>query len=74
MIQRLSQNDLAIIKVKIHDMAADQLPVNFEWGSQQTARHLTKIRAYLADAGQISKPIARNKFFHERICRPVQSI
>ena len=54
--------DLAIIKSQIHDMAADQLPVDFPWGSQQ-AVVLSKIQTYLADAGQISKPIAATDFF-----------
>ena len=55
-------NDLAIIKAQIHDMAADQLPVDFKWGSQQAAI-FDKIEAYLADAGQISKPIAATDLF-----------
>jgi NitT/TauT family transport system substrate-binding protein len=55
-------NDLAIIQSQIHDMAADQLPVDFPWGSQQAAV-LDKIEAYLADAGQISKLIAATDFF-----------
>ena len=56
------QNDLAIIKAEIHDMAADELPVNFKWGSQDAAT-FAKIQSYLADAGQISKPIAPTDFF-----------
>jgi NitT/TauT family transport system substrate-binding protein len=55
-------NDLAIIKSQIHDMAADQLPVDFPWGSQQAAI-VDKIEAYLTDAGQISKPVAPTDFF-----------
>jgi NitT/TauT family transport system substrate-binding protein len=56
------ENDLAIIKSQIHDMAADQLPVDFAWGSQQSAV-FAKIEAYLADAGQISKPLPTTDFF-----------
>jgi NitT/TauT family transport system substrate-binding protein len=56
------QNDLAIIKAEIHEMAADELPVNFKWGSQDAAT-FAKIQAYLADAGQISKPIDSADFF-----------
>ena len=56
------QTDLAIIKAEIHEMAADELPVSFKWGSQDAAI-FGKIQAYLADAGQISKPIAPTDFF-----------
>jgi len=56
------QNDLDILKSQIHDMAADQLPVNFLWGSQQAAAFET-IETYLMDAGQISKPIGATEFF-----------
>jgi NitT/TauT family transport system substrate-binding protein len=59
---RAVENDLEIIKAQIHDMAADELPVGFQWGSQQAAI-FQKIQAYLADAGQISKPIAPTDFF-----------
>jgi NitT/TauT family transport system substrate-binding protein len=55
-------NDLAIIKSQIHDMAADQLPVDFPWGSQQAAI-VDKIEDYLVDAGQIPRPIAATDFF-----------
>ena len=56
------QNDLAIIKAEIREMAADELPVNFKWGSQDAAT-FGKIQGYLADAGQISKPISPTDFF-----------
>jgi NitT/TauT family transport system substrate-binding protein len=56
------QNDLAIIQSQVRDMAADQLPVDFQWGSQQ-AGIFGKIESYLADAGQISNPIAATDFF-----------
>ena len=56
------QNDLEIIKAQIHDMGADELPVSFNWGIQQAAI-FEKIQTYLADAGQISKPIAPTDFF-----------
>ena len=56
------QNDLAIIKAEIREMAADELPVNFKWGSQDAAT-FAKIQAYLADAGQIPKPISPTDFF-----------
>ena len=56
------EKDLAIIQSQIHDMAADQLPVDFLWGSQEAAV-VGKIEAYLADAGQISKPLAAADFF-----------
>jgi NitT/TauT family transport system substrate-binding protein len=59
---KVLQNDLAIIKAEIHEMAADELPVNFKWGSQDAAT-FAKIQAYLADAGQISKPIDSADFF-----------
>lgn len=56
------QHDLAIIKAQIQDMGADQLPVDFKWGSQDAATFV-KIQSYLADAGQITKPIAATDFF-----------
>ena len=56
------QNDLAIIKAEIREMAADELPINFKWGSQDAAT-FGKIQSYLADAGQIPKPIAPTDFF-----------
>ena len=55
-------NDLAILKSQIADMGADQLPVDFPWGSQQAAI-FTKIEDYLVNAGQISSPIAPTGLF-----------
>jgi hypothetical protein len=43
-------------------MAADQLPVDFAWGSQQAAI-FDELEAYLASAGQISQPIAATDLF-----------
>jgi len=54
--------DLAIIKAQIVDMGADQLPVDFAWGSQQ-ATIFEKIENYLVNAGQISAPIAPTDLF-----------
>jgi NitT/TauT family transport system substrate-binding protein len=54
--------DLAIIKAQMGDMGADQLPVDFQWGSQQAAI-FEKIEAYLVNAGQISAPIAPTDLF-----------
>ena len=59
---RALQNDLAIIKAETREMAADELPVNFKWGSQDPAT-FGRIQAYLADAGQIPKAIAPTDFF-----------
>jgi NitT/TauT family transport system substrate-binding protein len=59
---RALANDLAIIKSQMVDMGADQLPVDFEWGSQQ-AEIFDKIEAYLVNAGQISAPIAPTGLF-----------
>ena len=56
------QNDLAIVKAEIHEMAADELPPTFPWGSQDAAT-FAKIEAYLGDAGQVPKPIAPTSFF-----------
>jgi len=56
------QSNLAIIKAQMHDMAADELPVDFKWGSQDAAT-FGKIEAYLADDGQIASPIAATNFF-----------
>jgi len=56
------ENDLVIIRSQIHDMAADQLPVDFPWGSQDAAV-VGKMETYLADAGQIARPIAATDFF-----------
>jgi NitT/TauT family transport system substrate-binding protein len=44
------------------DMGADQLPIDFAWGSQQAAI-FEKIEAYLVNAGQISSPIAPTDLF-----------
>jgi NitT/TauT family transport system substrate-binding protein len=54
--------DLAIIKAQMVDMGADQLPVDFAWGSQQAAI-FEKIENYLVNAGQISAPIAPTDLF-----------
>ncbi len=54
--------DLAIIKAQMVDMGADQLPVDFQWGSQQAAI-FEKIENYLVNAGQISAPIAPTDLF-----------
>jgi NitT/TauT family transport system substrate-binding protein len=54
--------DLAILESQIHDMAADQLPADFAWGSQEAVA-FEKIETYLADAGQISKPLTATDFF-----------
>jgi NitT/TauT family transport system substrate-binding protein len=54
--------DLAIIRAQMVDMGADQLPVDFQWGSQQAAI-FEKIENYLVNAGQISSPIAPTDLF-----------
>ena len=54
--------DLAIIKAQMVDMGAEQLPVDFQWGSQQAAI-FEKIENYLVNAGQISAPIAPTDLF-----------
>jgi NitT/TauT family transport system substrate-binding protein len=54
--------DLAIIKAQMVDMGADQLPLDFQWGSQQAAI-FEKIENYLVNAGQISAPIAPTDLF-----------
>jgi NitT/TauT family transport system substrate-binding protein len=54
--------DLAILKAQIVDMGADQLPVDFAWGSQQAAI-FAKIENYLVTAGQIPSPIAPTDLF-----------
>jgi NitT/TauT family transport system substrate-binding protein len=54
--------DLAILKAQMVDMGADQLPIDFAWGSQQAAI-FEKIEAYLVNAGQISAPIAPSDLF-----------
>jgi len=54
--------DLAIIKAQMVDMGADQLPVDFAWGSQQAAI-FEKIENYLVNAGQIPGPIAPTDLF-----------
>ncbi|HXC32311.1 MAG TPA: ABC transporter substrate-binding protein [Verrucomicrobiae bacterium] len=59
---RALQNDLGIIKAEIREMAADELPLDFQWGSQDAAT-FAKIENYLSDAGQIPKPIAPSDFF-----------
>jgi NitT/TauT family transport system substrate-binding protein len=56
------QTDLAIIRAEIREMAADELPINFKWGSQDAVT-FGKIQSYLSDAGQIPKPIAPTDFF-----------
>ena len=56
------ENDLGIIKAELQDMAADTLPVNFKWGSQDAAV-FAQIESFLADAGQISKAIPPTDFF-----------
>jgi hypothetical protein len=56
------RSDLAILKAEMYDMAADELPPSFKWGSQDAAT-FSKIQTYLADAGQISKPTAPTEFF-----------
>ena len=59
---RALANDLVILKSQIVDMGADQLPVDFAWGSQQAAI-FAKIEDYLVTAGQISSPIAPTGLF-----------
>jgi NitT/TauT family transport system substrate-binding protein len=56
------RSDLTILKAEMYDMAADELPPSFKWGSQDSAT-FSKIQTYLADAGQISKPTAPTEFF-----------
>jgi len=60
--QKALATDLAIIKAQMVDMGADQLPVDFQWGSQQ-AEMFEKIENYLVNAGQISSPIAPTDLF-----------
>ena len=54
--------DLAIIKAQIVDMAADELPITFQWGSQSTAVY-KQIQQFYVEAGQIKTPIDPASFY-----------
>lgn len=56
------ERDLAILKAQIHDMAADELPADFAWGSQEEAV-FTQMQDYLVEAGSIADPIDPKKFY-----------
>jgi NitT/TauT family transport system substrate-binding protein len=55
-------SDLAIIKAQLRDMAADELPTGFAWGSQDPAIY-AKMQANLVDGGQIASPVDPALFF-----------
>jgi NitT/TauT family transport system substrate-binding protein len=48
------ERDLAILKSQIHDMAADELPDDFKWGSQDIKVY-AKMQDYLVEAGDIKE-------------------
>lgn len=54
--------DLSILTAQIHDMAADEKPDDFAWGSQNAAVY-EKIQNYLIAAEQIKKPADPATFF-----------
>ncbi|MBN9076748.1 MAG: hypothetical protein BGN87_14925 [Rhizobiales bacterium 65-79] len=56
------QRDLAILEAQLHDMAADQLPDDFAWGSQDAAVY-GRIQDYLIKVGQIKKAIDPKLYF-----------
>lgn len=56
------ENDLAIINAQVSDMAADELPPTFKWGSQ-TADVYKRMQDFLIDAQQITKPADPASFF-----------
>ena len=60
--QKAFSSDLAILMAQVRDMAADELPVDFKWGSQDVGV-FDKIQKYLVDAEQIKTPIEPSLFF-----------
>ena len=60
--QKAFENDLAIIKAQIQDMAADEFPPEFKWGSQDLDIY-KKMQGVLVDADQIKTQIDPAKFF-----------
>lgn len=59
------ENDLTILKGQMSDMAADELPVDYKWGSQDPAIW-AKMQGFLVDGGQIQKPIDPALYFTGR--------
>jgi NitT/TauT family transport system substrate-binding protein len=55
-------NDLAVVKAQIQDMAADENPPDFKWGSQ-TSDVFQAIQQFYVDAGQIKTPIDPTMFY-----------
>lgn len=47
--------DLAILKAQLYDMKADELPVDFAWGSQDRDSWIA-LQDYLKGAGQVATP------------------
>ncbi|WP_457092255.1 ABC transporter substrate-binding protein [Microvirga sp. P5_D2] len=62
------ERDLAILTAQIQDMAADEMPDDFAWGSQETAV-FDKIQKYLVDAGQIKTPADPSIFFNNSFAK-----
>lgn len=56
------ERDITILKGQIRDMAADEMPDDFAWGSQDVAVY-EKIQNYLVAAEQIKTPADPSIFF-----------
>lgn len=56
------ERDLAILNAQIQDMAADELPADFAWGSQEE-EVFAQMQEYLVEAGSITDPIDPEKYY-----------
>lgn len=55
--------DMAILKAQLSDMKAEELPVDFAWGSQDRQSWIA-LQDYLKEAGQVATPRDVGEYFY----------
>lgn len=57
------EKDLAILKAQLYDMKAEELPVDFAWGSQDRESWIA-LQDYLKAAGMVTTPLDVSEYYH----------
>jgi len=58
------ERDLMILQAQVRDMAADEMPDDFAWGSQDPEVY-SRMQDYLVTAGQIESPIDVSRYYDD---------
>lgn len=57
------EKDLAILKAQMYDMKAEELPMDFAWGSQDR-EGWTALQDYLKEAGMVPTPLDVGEYYY----------